>query len=476
MTNSQAICSQTIIRRIVCGVMCLMSCGADRLSAQSPDPYLWERDIAVGPLDATELVSIELDPHVYAETLDSLEDVRILNADGTPVPYVVRKQRSEKRFHAERTWRAPNVSLQPVQGMGLEIRLTLDDDDPAPDGLRLITPLKNFEQRIQVFGIAADGNESPLVSNQVIFDYSQYMDVRKVDVVLPDTQARSFRVTIDGLTSELQSQLTELTRLMSGGEEVSQQMRTTISQRPFRIDRMELWAEYVETRTTLLDDHPYELVSVNSHVDDETNETIIDIENRGVPLRRFLLETDNKNFRRVATLYRVDGDADDESLEQLASTTLQRFDFRELQEEDLTMTFSETRHDRFRIVIENGGSPPLEIDDVQATGTVDTLIFLAEPQQSYILRYGWESAAAPDLDRAAVEAALREQYVPVSVRLGEPQPRDVSNVAQPVTFAELLNNPYLIGGVVVVMIGVLTWLLYAAAQKVDRLAEQEEAS
>src|SRR6185295_1374471 len=151
-----------------------------------------------------------LDSDVYAATKNDFADLRIIDVQGQAVPYVLQKTTETKPQTIRHSWKAAKVSLKPIRDEGLEIRIQLDEKDEQPNGVRLITPLKNFEQRVRVFGKRNGEEEKPLVPEGVVFDYSQYMDVSQNEIRLPKSADREFRIVIDGLTSDQESQLLDL--------------------------------------------------------------------------------------------------------------------------------------------------------------------------------------------------------------------------------------------------------------------------
>ena len=224
---------------IICLIPVFATCVA---SADEPTAYQWSRPIQFEADQRDELVSVPLESDVYRATQDGLSDVRILSSDQQFVPFLIRKQTVQRDRVERRRWKARDVDLKPLKEGALEIRVKLRKDDPQPEGLTLSTPLRNFEQRVQVF----EGEDTdPLVSDAVVYDYSQYMDVSRRDIRLPKNSARSFRIVVGALTAEQETQLLELTRQLRGGEEEERQERTTIKRRPFRIDRIDFFAHSV---------------------------------------------------------------------------------------------------------------------------------------------------------------------------------------------------------------------------------------
>lgn len=444
--------------------------------AQDAPQYRFQRKIEAGELQREELVTFSLDTTVYANTQDSLNDLRIENAEGTSVPFVVRRKRETETYNAQKKWSAEDVSLKPIQELGLEIRLKLDADDPAPVGLRILTPLKNFEQRVNIFAINKAGQVTPLVKDEVIFDYSRFMDVRNVEIQLPKTDARSFRMIIDGLTTRQQSQLTELTRKLAGTEEVSRQLRTTIVDRPFRIDRIELWAEFQRSQTRVLGTHPYDLVEIDSTVNSETNQSIVNIKSRSQPMTQFEVVTPEQNFQRTARLYEVSSKGGEDILQLITETRLSQLNFHDIRKSELSAHFPRNRHARYQLVIDNGDNPALRVKDVHAAGEVDEIIFIAKKSTTYVLKYGNPNLDQPDIDTASIQALLKEDIKPLVASLGNAERIISGEIHQPKSFVDLFNNPVFIGPVVILMIAILVWFLYSAAQKVDQFPEDQSGS
>ncbi len=105
----------------------------------------------------------------------------------------------------------------------VELTFQLADESPLPTGFRLLTPLADFERRVSAAS-SADGKEwTPRLENGLIFDYSQMIDVQNDSLALsadPATAAhRNFRIVVEDVTQEQQSQLVELTRRLQGTRE-----------------------------------------------------------------------------------------------------------------------------------------------------------------------------------------------------------------------------------------------------------------
>jgi len=174
--------------------------------------FQFSKEIQSPALKQEELLAVPLDSDVFAATQEGLADVRVLDGEGNPVPYLLRQAQTTRARRVRKTWPARNFSARPLDDGGLEITVELDKDDPHPNGLTLVSPLTNFEQRVRVEA-SADGEQwEPAGNETLIFDYSRYMDVRRDGVSFPETAKRHFRIVIDDVTVEQESELLALTR------------------------------------------------------------------------------------------------------------------------------------------------------------------------------------------------------------------------------------------------------------------------
>ena len=436
-------------------------------------PFRFSRAIEIPPQAEEELVQVPLDGDVYEHLQDRFADLRVVDDEGAQIPFLIRKLMTTESRETRKTWRAQRVELTPDQER-LEIRFQLDPEDPIPDGLRILTPLRNFEQRVHVSAVAETGEESPLVEDALIFDYSRYMDVQRTSIPLPKTTAREFRLVIDALTTEQESQLLDLTRQLQGGEETNRQERLQIDRRPFRIDRIELNATAIQVDAPVLAMQEYDVVTFDIREDEDQQLTIVDIQTRKEPLTSFTLTTPDRNFSRRARLQKLTRVGDDDHPDDVATATLMRFDFRDLQEEDLTVTFPEQRLARYRLVIANQDSAPLTIESIAASGHVDTALFLANPQRTYQLVYGSEKAESPNYDTAVLTAAMRQDVIPVAAALGPLMEDPDVPLPPPLQLHDLINHPVAIGTLILIMVLILGAALYSANRRIDSISGDEE--
>lgn len=439
----------------------------------------FSKPLSLPAVDREELIAVPLDRDLYAATAAQFPDVRLLDAAGAEVAYVLRKSVTTRTHTERRRFSIDDPTVRPLDDGGLEITFEIDrEKHPEPvRGFSLVSPLHNFERRVQV-SASADGDDwQPLVDDDLVFDYSQFMDVRNVDLALPKADAAAppgprFRIVIDDVTQEQQSQLLELSRNLQGDKESSRTEHIVVNRQPFRIDRLQAWydVEVPNDATDQKADYPVSNVRVEQDADAKA--TYVYFDSRREPLTDVSIVTPDRNFSRTVRL-EVQGRASPPSAKaewrDVIGSTMTRIDFRGLRRENVSITVPESRQDHYRIVIENRDSAPLDVTDVMARGAVYDVIFLARPGEQYRLAYGNESLAAPNYDTAALAASLSAGFKPLAATLGEQSSlANVPLAAEP-ALMRLLNDPKVLGGVFALLVAMLAVGLYRATRRLDSL-------
>lgn len=438
----------------------------------------YAKPIHAPQLAAEELLAISLDDDVYAATQDGLADLRILDAAGRETPYVLRTANATRQEKQRKTWSPADPRVELLGDQGLQITLTLAEDDPAPLGMRLITPVKDFERRVTVFASPDGESWQPLLEDGLVFDYSRFIDVRNDALEFPaETNAgsdgrRHLRIVIDDVTREQQSQLMELTRRLEGDEETSRSERVVVRREPFRIDRIELWGDERQQRVTGTRTTQFVVDVEPAPVDAASHQTIVLVGARRRPITSLGVQTPDRNFSRPARVEALRSRGGSSVWESLGAATISRIDFRDLQRESLDIALPEAREEQLRIVIENGDNAPLAISGVEATGPVYELVFLASPAAKYRLAYGNASLGPPRYDTATIAESLAADYRPAATTLGD---QAVFSTAAPDDgepgLAKLLNSPLFLTTAIAALAIVLALGLYRAARRTAELPE-----
>ena len=432
-----------------------------------------QRRIELPAIAESELISVALDDELFRATADNYSDLRVIDDDRVPVPFLLRTAVETRLDTRRHRLVSESQSARPLDDGGLEIVLTLAADKPPLTGLRLVSPLSDFEHRVRVFA-SSDGQDWTLLADdELIFDYSRFIDVRRDTITVAPTAHRRIRIVIDDVTAEQESRLLELTRdLRADDREVaSLSERLRIDRRPFRIDRIDLWSDVPWHRVNAIRRAEFAVADVRLAHAPQERESVVEFRTDRQPLNRVMVETESRNFHRAVRIEAVLPEGPGERWETLASGVLSRLDFKDLRQSDLELEFPATRRDRYRLVIDNGDNPPLDVTGIKAEGMPVEVLFLATPDSAYHLHYGGDSLRKPRYDTVAITAALEAGFEPHPAMLGPPAAATFTDEATAIGWAARLNDRRILAGTVALLVVILGWFLYHAAKRVDGMAD-----
>lgn len=441
------------------------ACSLAAVAVGADPQFRWTRPIELPEVSEVSLFAAPLDSSVYAATRDGLPDLRTQDVSGKPVAMLLRKATATKDRTIHKTWPAQIGAARMQEGGGLTVEWSLREQDPAPQGLRILTPLRDFEHQVRVEASADDKTWEPIAPPTVIFDYSQYVDARNDSVAIEPGERRHFRVTIDDVTAEQQSQLLELERHLRGGEETDRTERTQIDRRPFRINGVEFYREDVEAQFTGEQTTDYPATDLSVSRDEKNSRTVVTFRTERQPITQLRLDTPSENFSRAVTLSAEMPDRDGKTAwREIAVGSLSRYRFQSLRRESLTLNLPETRSSRYQLVIEDRDNAPLDVKGVNLKGPIYEVVLLAGPKDNVELLYGSGEAPAANYDTAAIAASLAERFRPLAATLGEAQ--EDTRAPEPAAW-RAWNDPRLLVGAIVALTILLGWGLYRAGRRID---------
>lgn len=443
------------------------------------------RPIGIPPRTADELVAVPLDARVFDATSDGFSDLRILDADGREVSRVIRRRTVVTKGAVRRTFTIDKPRLEPLPGGGLVIEFTIDPERyPHPiDGLRIETPLRNFEQAVRVQRLDEGNTGRTVGDDTLLYDYSKFMDTRQVEIPFPKEPKRpaggTWRITVGATTIEQQSALSELVRTLDGGRETGRQEKRLVVSQPFRIDGIRAWHvdDVAEIRGADGVERPLADVSVVE--EPEEKRTRIRVTTGREPVTGLRLLVGDRNFARMARVERPLPRREERHDQAraaliLGSARVHRVDLRGIRQESLTIGIPETRSNEFEIVIDNADSGALGISGVVAIGPAYEMVFLAAPGGTYTLAYGGVTLEdrpfpEPRYDTNAIETALAAGQVPLGAVAGAVGERPVEPAEAPAVplMARILSNRFVIGGTIALLAGLLGLSLLSAARRLD---------
>ncbi len=465
--------------------------GAVPAWAAQPDQFRFWKQVLPSPLPEENIFALPLDSEVYSAVQDGFADLRLFDSRQQETPYLLEKAFSPVTEY-DRRWGSARVnSVRELENNRLEVVLAVPQEMPSADGIKIHTPLRDFERQVQVFG-GNDGQQwTLLVQDGLLYDYSRFMDVRGLEIRLPPNKYRFLKLAIDEITDTKESPWTEMTRKTRQGVLEEKIERGELVRRPLRIDQVQLWRLVPRTEKRLQRTE-YPSLPFQVRQDPKEKCTIVEVQTRREPLERFVLKTTSRNFYRdvsvqipVARPARPVGRADplSDALEAasgraepsvqwrtVARGRIHVLQFRQFNDEHLNIDIPEHRSPQYRLLIHNQDSPPIEVTGLAGAGPVYQLVFLGQKGESYRLYYGTDSVGQPQYDIGHVLNSLRSGAEPAPATLeAKAVAQEPAAQPSPLGLLGLLNHPLFLLTAIVVVVIILAWGLVLASRRIDQL-------
>jgi len=308
---------------------------------------------------------------------------------------------------------------------------------------------------------------TPLGTASLIFDYSRYVDARNVLIPFERTSHRHFRLTIEDVTAEQETQLLELNRRLRGSREVDRMETTIVNRRPFRVDGINFYRDETKFESGLIQNTTYSPTSLSVSDDNKTQQTIVMIANQRQPISEIQLVTKAENFSRAVTIEaQLENSNGLQNWQPVGAGTVSRFAIGAIQREQLTVPIRETQSGQLRLTIANKDSPPLSISGVELKGPRYELIVLAAPNQKLTLEYGSSEAKPGRYDDAALRAALSQGESVVTVTASAPVENQAASAQRTEGWRPWNDSRILFAGIIMLTF-LLGWGLFRASSRIE---------
>jgi len=386
----------------------LLACTTLSLQAAAPEDFRTQRGILAPPIAAPQLVEVQLDALIMADTQDDFCDLRLFNGADQELPRVIEPLFTMQERIVRRSVVSHATELKELDNNRIEARFSLKKDEPSPDGLDIRTPLRNFIRILRISGSIDGQIWTPLVEDAEIFDYTRYMDIRRTEIPLPENSYRHFSIEIGQASEERAQPLVRL--VQANGQDKSRAF--DLLRTPFRIDGVHFWRDtiLISKDKPVLQEWP--LLSSAAMMDSKAKTTEILLETGRAPLTRIEIETPAHNFQRRASIQVPDMAHGKKIWRTVGTGKFTRVELPGFSTNSMYIDFPQQREEELRLVIENADNPPIEITDIRATGPTFLLLWLAEPGAIYRLATGNDTLSAPAYDLFAIRAALDQNIEP----------------------------------------------------------------
>jgi hypothetical protein len=443
-----------------------MTLATSALAALTTEIFRWSRPVEGAPVTQTTVAAVQFDANVYAAAALGFSDVRLLNDAGSETPRAIEKIYTVRPQVVRRAVAAQLVALKELPDNRIEAEFELTATNAVADGFSITTPLRDFQHTVRVEGRRDGAEWTALVADAPLFDYTRYMDLRQLEVKLPASACRRFRLTISNITGE---QALPLTRLMTqtGGTGSNLEQRTVdLKRQTFRVDRVSFWRNETVDGATEEVRSSWPLTDFKVEHDAKERTTTVTIQAGRLPLNQLTLEFAENNFSRSVSVELPavrNGVAD---WTGYGSARLLNVELPGYSKRDLDINFGELRTEKIRLVLHDGDNPPLTVKAITGSGPTWRALFLAEPGRTYRLLYGAGALEAPRYDLDSVLAYARRGLKPVEWQLGAPVENKAAKPAG--TPLAWLNSSWTFGAALVLMLLVLGALLLRVGKTAGR--------
>ncbi|MBI5632512.1 MAG: DUF3999 family protein [Nitrospirae bacterium] len=358
-----------------------------------------------GPLKNSGLYQVHLKDAVLEQCSMACRDLRIIDTNNREIPYVIIENRNDAR-------RPETYSLEVIgfDEQLSETRVTMK----MPEKYQPVTELAfeiqeiDFRKAVVLEG-SADSRSWTLLAQSQIYDFTSQVDLRKKHISFNASDFRYYRLTLKD--DKKQSAGDEKIRLKYQGLDFSV---TGMQARKLHISRV-MGRTFSETETTAVYDeqHP---TTFRSEQDRDRN-TVISFES-GLPFTRISFDLTNPYFHRPASLYSSETGREN-SYKLLQRTSLYRFLLSDMIETRNFIVSNVSGHRFYRLIIENGSNPPLDIKGIKLGWVQKLLYFVALGDvPSYTAGFGNAAIDPPGYDLAnSVNQANWQQFRPESAEL-----------------------------------------------------------
>ncbi len=337
-------------------VFCWMALGQSDYSQ-------WQFRKRIASTGGEGFARVLVDDELHDRSASNLSDLRIINAEGFEVPFVILRG-EEWRKSERRTGKVLNNSIDP-RGNSTVV-LDLAERGISHNQVRLVLDGHNYRNRVEIYGGDDSRTWNLLRNDGAIFDFSSRDDsIAQTTVRYPEAIFRYLKIVV----------------LNEGAP-------------PKIIRDVVLSSETFPARTT----RTITTKTISRTTDGIRKQSflLIDVGSRNIPLIRVDIQTSLENFYR--TVYILAGN-DSASLQRVGTDVVFRYLTPSFTNEKLSITFPPTPARFVKIIFLDRDDQPVPIAGVEATALQYTVVVRQLQDPEWIL-FANPGAAAPSYDLA----------------------------------------------------------------------------
>jgi len=458
--------ARTVFACVVGALAAVAPCGAAH-----PAQFPYQKALAAPDEPGKRFGLFALDDALFAATDRAYANMRIYDGTGTETPFLVRARTEERAIVREHLVPTRKVRLDPLPGNQIQIIIERSPShQAAPSLLELRTTQRDFEKRVSVAGSDDRVVWVPLASDQPVFDYSRYIDIRNVRVEMTARAFRFYRVIIANVTERFRSPLAQILRERDKHGALRTAERRRVEDRDFRIEEIRLFERRETARpgARVTRDYPTHSLCVENRQD--RKETRVTFGTDRQPVTALRLLTPTENYSRSVSVEIADREGG--PWRRIRTGRVMRV---------TTGTFSidqtrlqlgtAVRAAWVRFSIFNEDNPPLLVTGMETEGEVHEVLFLGKPGNTYRVLYGGNPGSKPPSYDIARLVGTAKDLAPCLCNIG---PQAPNPDAKRLSIHRLLSGKALLWIAVCAVLVVLMWILVQTTRKVERLPQEPD--
>lgn len=349
------------------------------------------------PVKQNMLHRIHISSDIVKKCSTDFKDIRLFNHNNREIPFVILKNKL-----AAEPARVFNFKIIGYEENDTCSVLTMETpaNIPVVDSIDIITPGRNFKKKVYIYG-SKDGKSWEQLAEDLIYDFSAQVNLRKTKLLLPGAQYAFFRLRLCDTQKPNSNQASIKLRYEQLDFSVEK-----ITEKKLRIDRVSGSFGTPQQDKTVYDE---EIFNVFSIITNNQEETIIELD-AGIPCSEFTFDIENANFFRNIKVYGKINNSD--TFNKISNTAQQvyRFSLGDMDERKYTIICPAQNYKIYRFEIKNKNSPPLKIKSISLHWVQANLYFIGLNDSDPCKLYFGSSARipAPDYD---ISAFLRQDNI-----------------------------------------------------------------
>jgi hypothetical protein len=435
---------------------------ASFISAMQPDEFNYKRLLQKTDTAQSEPAVFRMDNELYRHTKNDFSDLRLFNDQNQEVAYYIRLTSESDTVTTPEVVAMKLLSFKKNGRSGANIFFSRKKDDAIPVELSIQTPLLNFEKKVSVLCSNDQIHWVKLIENQLIFDYSQFIDLRNVSISFDKSDYLFFNVVIDTISDLKQSGFSRVL-LQSAPNAQTKYTEFLQHQEPFRLDEITFYTikKNINYGAHLIDQN--ELSIMNTTRDTLNNSTIITLSSNREPVNKLTVSTSATNFSRQVTVFGTDDTTRNASWTQLASADFFSLRFDNFKKEHTEILFNtSSRFLYYKLIVQNRDNQPIPITGVLGSGPRYEVVFFHNGMHHLNVCYKADSSSVPQYD---IETVLQNAPVLNGNIWSLGKPEQCNQVVK--TENSLFSSKTVLIVALLLMVFALSILLFTAVKKVD---------